>query len=367
MKVAHITFQRSVNYGTYLQCLALQNMLEKAGADVTTIDYQPAYRKDKMKFFSSVRQLVPTRSNRSRFFKMSMFRFDERQSLHLSSRCESKQEFLQMLDKGNYDQVICGGDQIWNATHTANHVDPVYFGCVGEHDVPVSSYSSSFGTTAPPEMFRDEICARLSAMRRVCVREKSSAEWLRQNFSIHCRDVPDPVLLDGKIGTDPRRGSKFGGKRAYFAIYMFRMSSDVIDLINVLGSQSRLEPKYMYSGWHHESLTTFIPRPVEGFSFFKGSSLVLTDSFHGLLCAIMENKPFVFARLIGKKEAVNQRIIDMLDVLNLDQWITQKNICGISLLSSSMELPWSIVNKRIAEYRRTGIDIMNEMLTAPLD
>ena len=40
MKIGILTFQNAVNYGAVLQAYALQNSIEKLGAEVRLIDYQ---------------------------------------------------------------------------------------------------------------------------------------------------------------------------------------------------------------------------------------------------------------------------------------------------------------------------------------
>ena len=119
MKIGLITYHSAYNFGSVLQALATQEILERMGHSVEIINYRP---KSQKQFYA----IVNTHNGVKRFVK-SILRLNNLSELLTSaSRYESfmtthlkmTQEFAEPEDAGTYSELydlyISGSDQIWN-------------------------------------------------------------------------------------------------------------------------------------------------------------------------------------------------------------------------------------------------------------
>ena len=74
------------------------------------------------------------------------------------------------------------------------------------------------------------------------------------------------------------------------------------------------------------------------------SKLVVTSSFHGVVFSIIFNKKFAFVPLKGKLEASNNRVLELLDLLDLNNTIINNGSDYVRILSNDID--WNVVNDR---------------------
>jgi len=360
MKIALITFQRSVNYGTYMQCAQLKKWLEDKRAQVSVIDYQPDYRISKVQCFNSWRDTIPTKINRWKLCRKLKFRCYEKKNFNLTTPVHNKKEFLDLIEKCSFDTVLCGGDQIWNAQHTNNSIDPVYFGCPGEHSIPVHSYSSSFGTARLEDRYALKLKQYLMKFASVSVRELTAVNWLNNELSIAAVLSPDPVLLQSELQNIPELANscRNGG---HIGVYMFNRSPERFKLVEHEMAQSKKSAVYLFSGWIDKSKNMVAGKPDALWTFVSDASELITDSFHGLLVSILCNRPFTFVGLSGEISGRNQRIFDLIDSLNMNDKVIRTKMFGLHLIKVKHDIDWGSVNRSIQIQREHGEKYLNNI------
>ena len=94
----------------------------------------------------------------------------------------------------------------------------------------------------------------------------------------------------------------------------------------------------------------------------KYSKGLVTNSYHGMIMAILNHVPFVVILESGEVSGMNDRFYTLLDRLELKDRIHQYfSNRLIDLLEDSID--WSTVESEISDYRRIGVDFLNNALT----
>ena len=157
MKIGILTFQNAVNYGPVLQAYALQNSIEKLGAEVRLIDYQCNKVNSLYDPFPKTTNLKKFVSNllwyqRKKKKKMAFERFEKKYLKLTDKKYYTKQE----MKNTNYlfDKFISGRDQIWRVEST--DFDTTYFLDFVKDNTKKYSYAASFGADKVEERYRKQ-------------------------------------------------------------------------------------------------------------------------------------------------------------------------------------------------------------------
>ena len=310
MKIAILTIHHVPNYGAMMQAYALKNSVEKLGFDCDVVNYQPDtatefYKKLKGKFPRSIVRGL----QRWRFQ-----RFIAKHTLGGNSSVQrtTEQVFESLLD---YDCVICGSDQIWNADGFRG-LDATFF--LGSADLPNTkkiSYAASIGSTDPlsyPENW--PVCGDwLQKFDAISVRDTNSAKMV-ESFGLAAPQlVCDPTLLPSALGefssgqkTDRNRLLLYGPPHAEYA-----------SSVRSIAETNNLEVVSVGSRCKFADRSFFFADPKEWVGLFSTAKVVVTRFFHGVQLSILnEALPFY----IGSPEK-RAKVSDSLSRYGLEaQW-----------------------------------------------
>lgn len=198
LRIGILTIHAAINYGSMLQAYALQAQLEAEGGEnrVELIDYLPPYimngyslnplkhlgdPKDFLKYLLNLGQ----RTKRNKVFESFA-----RDCFRLSDRAYTDASQLE-ADSANWDVCLLGSDQVWNPEIVAD--DRAFWLEFAKHKYK-ACFSSSFGTTAIPELYKDGLIRALKTFDKLSVREPSAAAMLtdvEKTIAVTC----DPVFL----------------------------------------------------------------------------------------------------------------------------------------------------------------------------
>lgn len=148
--VALITLHRSANYGSVLQALATQVVLERMGHDVTVVDYyaprnsvpemlrglkhkKQLFEKNPLALFAARAILLPSYIKRRRNFDRFITH-----SLNLSKKTYHSSEEL-ALDLPQAELYVTGSDQVWNSEWNGG-IDEALFLAFTPEDAPRISF-----------------------------------------------------------------------------------------------------------------------------------------------------------------------------------------------------------------------------------
>ena len=277
MKVCIFTVYNSENYGSYWQARALGDYLMAHGHEI-------AYLRRDMRGASHSRLALVRRLGRSIVRADFPTMWSEAARYRLVN---DAQQFLNVVDsEEGFDACVIGSDTLWNLRqkHFSMHRETYWGGTLSVNKK--FTYAVSIGDATEVEMASDP---RLSQWARnltaVSVRDESSQAVLMKVMGLKTRIVCDPTLLVErnywKDVADP-----LNDVESCIVLYHFgHLPSDMLTAICEYADAKGLRVVSLAS---HEHGIDWIPAlDVQEFiRMFSAASLVVTNTFHGVMFSI---------------------------------------------------------------------------------
>lgn len=315
-KVGILTRHIYPNYGSLLQCRALENALTSLGVAPRVIDYFPrtdrpfrlagSRLKESRVRDSAIKSAAYRAIQTPNMAVMSLrFREFQRRHLTLTPTCEDGQHVSALAD--DLDLILTGSDQVWNSIH--GRLDPVYF-LEGQKPDKKHSYAASFGSSAPPAENRDRVESWLQDFNSISVREHSAQRAL-ESMGINARVDVDPVLLHGKqYWSEFSEGHQPRGDR-YILVYQLHNTPRFTERLEEIRRRHnlpvrRVTPDAKMLVEHRAS--DYLVDPTKFVALFRDASYVVTDSFHGTAFSLVFGKP-IYALLPQSNSTRNQDLL----------------------------------------------------------
>lgn len=310
MKIGILTFEKAVNYGTALQAIAMQRVLESFGVQAEFL----AHRCDAIDANSKVFDLKEAKS--PAYVVAHLYNLSCAMKRNRAFR-EFQQKFFAFgTDKPrDYDMIVAGSDQIWNYKLTGN--DWFYFLDFPKENIKKVAYAGSFGLPEVAAEYVDTLKPLLEDFDYLSVREETAARIIRE---ITGRDVPvvlDPTLLLNReqwaAMTEPD-----SGKTGYIFVYTVFASESLWQFAYELSKRTGLPIRTIsYSKLHrHQAEYDFSAGPGQWLSHMLGADYVVTNSFHGMAFSVNFQKQFYY-ELPPKTSGVGSRLQDMAQKFGL--------------------------------------------------
>ena len=387
MKIGIITFHESVNYGALLQAYALSSYLQKQGHDVYIIDYNRrasdkgillllhkinvAIRmvlKKPFFLFSYIRNRL-TKASQNSFIGGNnektkifddLFRSFRRKNFRLT---DFKYRFpLELRMKPpKMDAYIAGSDQIWG--HGQTSFSDAYFLNFGPKGIRRIAYAPSFGRPTLDKSWNKELCRKIKRFDAVSVREKSGIDIIQKACRRNAVKVLDPTLLlddysqiTSNVNTEP-----------FIFIYRLKQSeqlkSNFLKLTKNISDELNLTTKVIAPMDKLGDDENEILVGIEDFlGHVKNATFMITNSFHGTVFAILNKVNFICCARTGTTEGQNDRMIGLLEELNLLERYTNldENINYKQYINN--QINWEDVYSRLNKLREISINFLNEAL-----
>lgn len=335
MKIGILTFHWATNYGAILQCYALQEYLRDQGHDVEIINYKPWHFDFWAKYIRRPWLLKDLRKDliaRKKESKLVLFRT---QYLNMTKRYYSVAQMTKA--QMNYDVVISGSDQVLNASFTLygeNKPTPAYY----LQSFPKSKrigYAVSFGCNNYPQDALSYAKKWINNFDKIGVREQTGLHILdSMGFHGLKQAVPDPTILKGKsLFKDIKIERHKQGN--YICAYILRkhieLPYDNVIYIDDFNNPLSIE---------------------QWLGFIIGSKYLVTNSYHGVIVAILYHVPFA---VIADACNMNDRFYSLLGQIRLNDRILN-NESDISKLENT-PIDWYSVDEELSKFRQTGANI----------
>lgn len=331
MKIGILTFHRSINYGAYMQCLALSHEIQKRYPNdtVEVIDYSSAimeknYRvkftksmlRDPKEFFCKIKRKKAFRSS------LSYLPLSDKQIIEDS--CENAFNYI----KDNYDAVVVGSDAVWNWIKRGF---PNPYLLAMDNDVIKLSYAASafgMGMEHVSEERRKIFGKSLESFKFIGVRDEYTDSLVH-----HCApDVKTEFTCDPTAFLDLDYVMQLLGttKEQYKEkIYKkYKIPGDK-RLICAMGTNKMLirqiKEKYrdthrivsVYSPTREEDAYLYDINPLEWSLLFGICDLTLTNFFHGTLLSIRNSTPVIaidFTKFGAEHKGKIQDVLERMDM-----------------------------------------------------
>lgn len=345
MKIGIITFHWATNYGAVLQAYALQKYLAKEGYNVQIIDYVPKSVRTKQK-------LIALKNRDFAFFLQEKLLYEFRkQYLNLTEKKYSSHKSL-IKGKFDFDTIIAGSDQIWNESFTLRGEGKVtlsYFADFAADNVKRIAYAASFGFHTPTEQYIETVKQEMRKFYAISVRETDGVDIVAAH-DLKCCVVCDPTaLLTKQDYKEIIKNNRIEGCKVF--AYILRENQEeawkTAKYVGAVYGEDIVEKKYI--GSMEDWLSSVLQ-----------SSIVVTNSFHGVMLSIIMNKPFIALLINGS--GMNSRITTLLEKTGLTsrlaEHFSEENINKIV----AADIDWKEVNQNMSELRLTGINFLRQVL-----
>lgn len=362
MKIAILTLRVDNNYGGHLQRYALSRVLQDMGHDACVLYFRSTWDNDSTKkrlitaIKNIIKKLIGKTSNPILYWKheelswqitrKNAFPFFQRYISH-SELIYSLQSLKRHVCKANYDVLIVGSDQVWRKAYTERWgVDRFFLDFASENTKRIA-YAASFGKFDMEYTIdeKDRLSKLYEKFDAVSVREISALDVLKKhNWSKpEAVWVLDPTMLLTKEHylklinegeTTASNGNMF--------CYILDRTEETSQLIDAISKSKQLTP--FYSSIHENNVERISVE--QWLRSFDDSEYIITDSFHGVVFALIFNKPFY---LIENSSRGNARFDSLAYAFGISPNHNEPN--------------WNILNKRINEMREVSMCFLEEKLT----
>lgn len=357
MKIGIITVHRAYNYGSVLQCYALQEYLKGLGHDVRVIDY---------------RQKWTEATYYKQFSLYLIWQFVKRKDIHSivaywrnrKERCryieQSKKIFSPFMEKINltnpyyrrmpsdFDVYLIGSDQLWSFQCVGGK-DKIY---IGDFKRPANSrvvgYAISSGIDSLLKLGASELKRIIGNFDKLSLREEENARMINELTGRKLPVTVDPVLL-----TDPSMWESMVNdewkQRNHIVIYQAR---------SVSGNPNYLKEKAKVLAWQLQceivELNTKTYSVTDFVSAIKYAKYVLTTSFHAVVFSLLMETPCYAIRL---GDGLDVRYVDLLSKVGLEQELVGKDFVPVPFA-----IDFGMAKERLKAYRQESIAFLQSAI-----
>lgn len=337
MRFGILTWFKAINHGALLQAYASQQTLKKLGVNPVFLDYE----------WKAGRKIFSGNALKNKFRKLVAGDLKYRKT-YLAMKKAKGELFQRFINESidsvgdcyneRYDNLMIGSDMVFNVREGWQ---PCMFG-IGVQAEKRFSYAACSGGEASVEIARKrgydvEIKKALQSFSGFGVRDSETENFLRA-MGVAGRITPtiDPVLLYGYEGekTDWDAG-KWSGHNPYLLVYSYFSHMNgrkEVAEIKKYAKNNNLEIVSCgyYHPWCHENINA---DPKEFLEMFVHASSIVTDTFHGTVFSLINEKDFATI-LRGNSFKVR----DLLCKCGLeDRIVNADQICGV--LSRKVDYP----------------------------
>lgn len=266
------------------------------------------------------------------------------------------------------DMYITGSDQVW-AQSLKDKENEVFFLNFGEKGTKRVSYAASFGMQDYPQGELPILRQNLKRFDAISVRENSGIS-ICKSAGYKAVKVLDPTLLLDAADYSFLKGDN-NTRKDYVYIYSLNINkpqdiyfeeilayakSNNLNLIVTPASGRTLGREIFGCDVTYDYAT--IPQWI---SNIKHARLVVTTSFHGIVFCIIMHTPFVYIPLRGKNSSMNNRILDILEALNLNQRIASALEDINNIVKNKIN--WDLVDEMLKNYRKDSKEFINKVIS----
>lgn len=364
LKVAVITRHAITNYGSLLQAIATQQLVESLGNACEIIDYirddetyqkqertllkcKPAFNGNALKraMYLALRQHASVKSGEK-------FETMRKKYLHLTRWYSDLSQLEQ--DKPKADVYMTGSDQVWGPVMDGTYDSAYCLSFTNDCDRRVA-FAASFGRTEFTETIEAYYKKWLSRYHAISVREDSAVQLLA-TWGIQAQQVVDPTLVLDHTYWDtlalPIKEQK------YILIYQIGHNKKMDAYAKAVAQRAGL-PLVRVSASFHQCVRggkfKFCPDIGVFLSYIKNAQCLITDSFHGTAFALNFNTPFVEV-LPGETSTRNMSILRLTGLT--DRILKDENDVDLAF----KPVDFTHANEVLSEKRKESLSILKDML-----
>lgn len=367
-KVGILSMQRIKNYGSFLQAYGLKKVIENMGHSVEFVDYhieRPIIDEGSGKNDKINKAIKALEGNAPLFQKIQYI-------IHKKNFGKKYYKILGLNDEPNYlprlDTLVIGSDEVFNCIQSNKNVgySMELFGKDNNAKKTIT-YAASFGNTTLEKIKKynkaKEIAELLNNINTISVRDENSGKIVKDLTKKEVEYNLDPVLIYDYMN-ECTLIPKLDVKEKYMIVYAYanRISDEEAKYIKKFAKHKKL--KVYAIGGPQKCADNFIDcSPFEVLAYFKNAEMIITDTFHGSIFSIINQKKFatIVRKSQGNSYGNEEKLTDLLMRLKLDNCI----VYNINDVEKRMEkkIDYNLTNKIIEEERKKAyIYLKNNIL-----
>ncbi|MBQ8194160.1 MAG: polysaccharide pyruvyl transferase family protein [Oscillospiraceae bacterium] len=300
--VTYTIYFNFVNYGSMLQCYAVQQTLNKLGVDNVVVDYcndtlLTKDMDDPLKNMLDKRlssrlgcwlSYPHIRKANRKFYDFWNTRYRKTDKLYTS----------QNFNELEFDGFICGGDTIWDTKESAGFDRGFFadFDCMhGKHNI---TFSQSVGDSPFAEEDRSELTRLLKNFKHISLRETNHMGIIDTCTELPINSTIDPTLLLDRSDYE-KIIKEEKQKKPYILLYSRSYNAEMNKFadklakkhkLKVIDISLRIQNFYKHKMAYNTSVEEFL-------GLVKNAEYVVTNSYHGMIFAMQFRREFyVFSR-----------------------------------------------------------------------
>lgn len=327
--IAILTQPLGQNYGGIIQNYALQKVLRNLGTEPITINrvgnrhasqIRLVLSRFKQYLYKYILQKNVLTKKESDLINQNNLNFLHKY-VNRSVLINSDNDLSEYFKKNTFDAVVIGSDQTWRPKYSPNIYNYYLDFLENNKQIKKVAYASSFGTaeweyTEKQTQRVKELAKQFNA---VSVRENSGVELCKNYLKIDAIHLLDPTLLLNAEDYSELINKPKENKGLF--TYVLDESKEKQDFIQFIGQQLKMEEHTnqakKFDPKVKRPLEELIMPPLEGWlQGFRDAEFVITDSFHGTVFSIINQKPFI--ALVNLKRGAS-RFESILSKLGLEE------------------------------------------------
>lgn len=335
-KILIVTLYNGLNCGAFLQAYSLMSFLENQGYKVDF--YNGGARHPASTTFWDMLQSIKHINIKRAIYLFNQYR--------LLKKAQSAFNIVNTYKKNDYDCVIFGSDEIWNLKRAEIRNYPYLWGKDLDHNNRIS-YAPSTGFSKVSDLstvngFSDE----LRNFKAISVRDYNSQHIIEEVLGKKPNIVLDPTFL-----IEHRSYSYKGEKYVLLYGYSLYYNKEYKQEIIKFARENNLNIYSMgaYCSWSnlaaHNSPDNFL-------KYFNHAEYVITDTFHGTVFSIINQKQFIVLSAQG-----SNKILGLLKMINLENRYCEGKI---SLYKELVEkkIEWKKIEKDLLEIKKQSVEYL---------
>lgn len=347
-----LTIHKEPNYGAVLQAYALYKAIEQLGYIPRLINLSMEYRRYpynlKYRIMLSFYKWI---KGYSHCYKIAET-FSKQHCPNQIGNFHTMDE-LESYPWDKDDIYLIGSDQVWNPELTQQLRNAFCFSFLNKNIKNKFAYAASFGNIKDEEKRKSELdIASLATFKKIAVREQFGVDFL-QRCGIEAKEVIDPTLLLSDYT------SLLSHRVCQKDEILFLSLSDTEPMnafVAGISAKTGLPVRKHYGYLQPNRKINMEFLPIEEWLYAIASSkLVVTDSFHATVFAILFNRPF-FVYISKQSKAF--RISNLLKRLG----IKDRMVYSADSILSISDINYDVVNEQLSAYRKDSLNYLKSIL-----
>ena len=376
-------FQR--NYGSMLQAYATKRILDlwESPNETICIDGFAGEIKDaKMKYFKNrmfspdvikdkwgfVKLALTKKLNRELAGNIAVrdakFKAFSEKTFTLSKRYASKAELGS--SSSDYSAFLVGSDQLWLPSNIAADYYTLNF---VQNDVRKIAYATSFGVSSLPEAQGNLAKSFLADIDYLSVREKSGQTLIRNLTGLEAEVVCDPtLLLTAEEWMAIQKKERFI-EEPYIFCYFLGSNQFARQCADALRKKTGLKivalqhlDAYVKKDNGFADIAPYDVDPADFINLIRNAEYICTDSFHGTVFSIINQKQFFSFRrfLENTTMSTNSRLDSILEAVGQKSRIVTSQAAFEA--AQNQKIDYSDVSEKLTAFRASSMEFLKKAL-----